>query len=362
MIKPLTSLRFFFALMVFFSHIQFIEADDVILTKLYKSIFYEGYLGVSFFFMLSGFILSFAYKNKLTQYKISYKEFLIARIARIYPLHLFTLLIAIPLSLSGFFTSQVLWIGKLIINMFLLQSFIPSSSIFFSFNSPSWSISNEMFFYILFPFLISIYFKNKRTVYLSLLFLLLIPIGIFFSPENLIHRLFYINPFFRIADFILGVLLYNLYESKILENYFKSRFKATMLEFSSVGLLFLFFIFHDFIPQGYRYSVYYWIPMIIIIFSYQSGYLSEILSNRVLIILGEISFSFYLIHQLVIRYILIINTKYSLINNNYLLILVIFVVTLIASYLSYKYIELPSNKYIRSKYKKNIAVIKVYQG
>lgn len=137
MIKPLTSLRFFFALMVFFSHIQFIEADDVFLTKLYKSVFYEGYLGVSFFFILSGFILSLAYKNKILENQTSYKEFWMARIARIYPLPLFTLLIAIPLSLGSFFTSKVLWIGKLITNMFLLQSFIPSSSIFFSFNAPS---------------------------------------------------------------------------------------------------------------------------------------------------------------------------------------------------------------------------------
>jgi peptidoglycan/LPS O-acetylase OafA/YrhL len=324
----------------------------------FKSIFFEGYLGVSFFFILSGFILSLNYKNKLGENTITFKEFWVARIAKIYPLHLLTLLIAIPLCLNDFLSNSLAWFGKLITNLFLLQSFVPNDKIFFSFNLPSWSLSDEMFFYLLFPIIITIYYKFSKTTFLSLILLLIIPIGIFLVPDKFEHAIFYINPFFRIGDFIIGMLLYNLYEQKIFGKWLKSKLSATLLEFASVGLFITFVGFHAYIPNGYRYSCYYWIPMIIIIliFSYQSGYLSDLLSNRILVLLGEISFGIYLIHNLAINYITFYNTKLSLIDNPYILSIVILIVTIIASYISYKFFELPINKYIKVKYKQIRAV------
>lgn len=355
MIKPLTSLRFFFAFIVFLSHLPIIYPTNSTLTNLQKDVFAEGYLGVSFFFILSGFILSLTYKNKLINNKVPLKEFWIARIARIYPLHLFTLLIAIPLSLTGILASTGVWLGKLFINILLLQSFFPQRSIYFSFNYPSWSISAESFFYLLFPFIISIHSKYPKTIYLSLVLITMIPLGIFLCPEDLQHRFFYINPFFRMVDFIVGILIYNIYEKIKTSSWLESKTSITFVELFSVLLFACFFAFHSFVPQGYRYSCYYWMPMITIIlaFSYQAGYLSRILSNRILVLLGEISFSFYLIHQLAIRYIGAINSKFSLISDNLLLMAIILVFTLLASYLSYHLIELPSSKYIKSKYKKS---------
>jgi len=60
MIKPLTSFRFFAALFVFLSHLSlFKEFEET--EWLFENILYEGYLGVTFFFILSGFILTFNY-------------------------------------------------------------------------------------------------------------------------------------------------------------------------------------------------------------------------------------------------------------------------------------------------------------
>src|ERR1700739_1236064 len=101
MIKPLTSLRFLFALMVFLSHLQFVQ--DKTLAKVYVDFFKEGRLGVSFFFILSGFILSLTYKQKITAGTVSKKEFWVARFARIYPLHIITFLVSIYISLGDFF-------------------------------------------------------------------------------------------------------------------------------------------------------------------------------------------------------------------------------------------------------------------
>jgi peptidoglycan/LPS O-acetylase OafA/YrhL len=349
MIKPLTSLRFFFSFAVFLSHIGFIFTENTFLNKVYIKVFQEGYIGVSFFFILSGFVLALNYKTKLITKHISFKEFWIARIARIYPLHLLTLIISIPISLTS--VSVLVWLVKLITNGLLLQSFIPIRDIYFSFNAPSWSISAELFFYALFPLIIIGYYKFKNVLFLNLILIIMIPVGIYYLPEKFEHPLFYINPFLRIADFSIGILLYNLYERINIGNTRLTRM-ATLFEIFSIMLLFLFFGFHKYIPQGYRYSCYYWIPMsaIIFVFAFQAGLFSKLLSHKLLILLGEISFSFYLLHTLFIRCILGVNRKFVIIDNSYLLFTIVFTVALIASYYSYRFIELPASKYIKLKY------------
>lgn len=86
MINTLTSLRLFFALMVFGAHCYVV--DSTFSTHFYK----EGFVGVSFFFILSGFIIAYNYQQKLVERKVSKRQFWVARIARIYPLHIATLL------------------------------------------------------------------------------------------------------------------------------------------------------------------------------------------------------------------------------------------------------------------------------
>ncbi len=346
MIKPLTSLRFVFALMVFSSHlINFLKGNEI-----YNSYFLEGKFGVSFFFILSGFILSFNYKNKFLEKK-DFKKFYISRIARIYPVHILTLIIALPLSLGGFFLKPFVWFIKFLLNLLLLHSFIPIKNFYFSFNGPSWSISDEMFFYLLFPFFILMFNKIKLSKFYSFVFILLISLSIQFFPDTIVNGYFYVNPFFRITDFIIGILIFYIYDSKKVEAYIKYKNTFTFIEIGSIILFFIFFTFHKYIPFGYRLFGYYWIPMslLILIFSYQSGYISKLLSGKMMIVLGEISFSFYLIHQLIIKFIYALNKKMHWTENGILLILVVFFISLILSYLMYNFIELPSNRYLKNK-------------
>ena len=65
MINTLTSLRLFFALMVFGAHCYVV--DSTFSTHFYK----EGFVGVSFFFILSGFIIAYNYQQKLVERKVS---------------------------------------------------------------------------------------------------------------------------------------------------------------------------------------------------------------------------------------------------------------------------------------------------
>ena len=88
MINTLTSLRLIFALMVFGAHCYIIS--DFFNIHFFK----EGFVGVSFFFVLSGFIIAYNYQKKLSENTMTKRRFWVARIARIYPLHWLTLFMA----------------------------------------------------------------------------------------------------------------------------------------------------------------------------------------------------------------------------------------------------------------------------
>jgi peptidoglycan/LPS O-acetylase OafA/YrhL len=350
MIKPLTSLRFFFAFMIFVHHMTFLaKSKSPNLRWIHEFILKEGYIGVSFFFILSGFILAYNYRDSIINKKTSKSNFYIARIARIYPLHLLTLFIAVPLTLQNVNFEISLWLKQLLFNSTLTQSFIPIKKIYFSFNSPSWSISTELFFYLMFPLIILLIAKLKNLKYskgLLIPFLLLVPLFMLLVPPIYYKNLFYVNPFFRIFDFIVGILLFELY-LKI-----KNRERVinyNILEFSSLVLLIVFFIFHRELPLVVRYSVYYWLPMsfLILVFSFQKGVLSRLLSNSTLILLGEISFGFYMFHQLVLKYFLQYNKSHFHIANEYYIISIILIISLLISYISLTWFENPVNKYLK---------------
>lgn len=353
MIKPLTSLRFAFALMVFLDHISTSAINTEINIQWFsENIFKEGYIGVGFFFMLSGFILAYNYKNKFKSKTINKKKFWIMRLARIYPLHLLTLYLSVPLVL-------ILWNFNLsgiqqpfLLNLFLLQSYIlPPFEYYWSFNTVSWSISDEMFFYSVFPFIIFFLTKRKQLfITLTLLASIIIPfLMLKTSSMDMRPVWFYIHPFFRVVDFLIGILLYEVYlkinGSKIL------RF-ANNLELLAVALFVLIFSFHNSVPQVYRYSCYYWIPIsfIILIFSFQKGFISRLFSNKYLVYLGEISYGFYMFHALVIQYFIMLNSNYSIMENYYLSVFIMLCFSIAISAISYSAFEKPINKYIIKRF------------
>ena len=117
-------------------------------------------------------------------------------------------------------------------------------------------------------------------------------------------------------------------------------------------LIFLiFFIFHNYFARGFRFSIYYWIPMCLIIYTFvqNKGYISKILSNHILVFLGEISFGFYMIHYLVITYGNMLKNIYFINFNEILLSAIYFITTPLISFLSFIYFEKPMNSFIKKK-------------
>ncbi|WP_267813794.1 acyltransferase family protein [Pseudomonas sp. RtIB026] len=294
-LSALTSLRFFGALLVFVSHLNFLrQSDSLVVSDFYSGYLYEGYIGVTFFFVLSGFILAYANHGRV----FSYSEYLFSRLARIYPLHLLTLLLSIPVlvAVGGGSSSVSKYVSALLLNVSLFQALIAKASVYFSFNAPSWSLSVEFFFYLLFPFLIS--FSTRVLVSVVVFVVLLKVVLALLVGGALEHFLFYIFPPLRLADFLVGILLFRLYVGGPVYTFRQASFCQAL----SLFVLVAFFSLGQYIPQSHRFDIYYLLPMACLVFSFahQQGVLAQAISSRLLVLLGEASFAFYLVHQLVI--------------------------------------------------------------
>ena len=148
-LRPLTSLRFWAALWVaLYTFWPNLDAGFVPLLTT------KGYLGVELFFVLSGFILAHVYLASFGEKRFSYRTFLWARVARVYPLHIASLLGVMALGLAAVsvglsIDASVLSWKTLIPNLLMVHAWGFASES--GWNHPSWSISAEWLAYLAFP-------------------------------------------------------------------------------------------------------------------------------------------------------------------------------------------------------------------
>src|SRR5689334_18293101 len=111
-----------------------------------------GDYGVAFFFVLSGFVLTWSMRPGVAR-----RTFYWRRFARIYPLHIVTLLLAVPVFYSFTADTSQWWVkpldlGVLLLSVLLLQGWWRDPAILFSGNPAAWTLTAEAFFYALHPF------------------------------------------------------------------------------------------------------------------------------------------------------------------------------------------------------------------
>lgn len=200
-LDSLTGLRFFAAYMVLIHHFS----NFSVLPLVWRWYGF-GTTGVSFFFVLSGFVLTWSFVPSDTPPRFYWRRF-----ARIWPLHAITTLLAIPVFYMGR-DIPMNWRG-VILSFFLLHAWIPAPSIYFAGNPASWSLSCEMFFYGLHPFLV------RRILALRLLLLaagtglVLVLLYVLADsaagwPSPRISGWFlYVSPVFRLGEFVIGMVL-----------------------------------------------------------------------------------------------------------------------------------------------------------
>ena len=312
-----------------------------------------GSCGVSFFMILSGVVMSLGYYNKCMQPHFSYKTFLAKRLIRLYPLHLACLSAFILLH------PQILTNGdcfKLIPNLLLIQSWIPIKSIYFYGNAVSWCLSDMMFFYALFPFIVKLTQQNNKTR--LLLFILISVIYIILTltiPDNYSHQLLYISPLFRIYDFIIGIIIYIIYReyNESIRKVINQSININAIGFICIAMLSFTIYLFSYINIRFMYAFAYIVPVSMLILYFlifeKDSILTKILNNRLLYKMGEVSFSFYMIHTISFTIMDKIITKLDLnIEWQYKLIIYLLLVS-IASLLIYNLYEKPITKYLQKK-------------
>lgn len=315
MLNVLTSFRFIAALLVFIWHTHiFAGALDV---------YQLGYVGVGFFYLLSGYILTYVYFSKLQHFNIgAIKKFYFARIAKLFPVHILTFIIAVPLYLSS---AQLLFpehttfkvIGAALSNLTLVQAWFPSNGVHFSFNGVAWSISVELFYYALFPLLVLFiaryrsFLTIKRIVILMAILWIVVTV-MFSTQESYVDDWkLYIFPLARLIDFVMGILLglilIQVKQSRKAQKLIE-RTKFTRIEVLSFAAVIGAVVISPLLPQSLRFGLWMmpFLVCMIFIFSMQQGLVSKLLLYKPFVFLGEISFSFYMIHQLVIRYVTVL--------------------------------------------------------
>jgi peptidoglycan/LPS O-acetylase OafA/YrhL len=292
-LDSLTGLRAIAALCVFVHHTML--AGDNVVSDAYRRIGMQGAMGVTFFFVLSGFVLTWSMGPLDTK-----RAFWRRRFARVYPAYLVALIAAAALYPT--FQRDV-ELGPLVTNLLQVQSWVPDIQYFFGLNSVSWSLSCEAFFYLCFPFLAPALMrcsqKQLRLTQIGLIGLILVATvaSQFIADED---TRFWFGGYFppvRFLEFALGCTAAVDF----------MRGTRVPLSFRTVGLVAVGAYLVAGFPAVQTYSLVV-IPIIPIVLVLMASAQRDVegapsfLRNRILVWGGEISFCFYLVHQLVIRY------------------------------------------------------------
>ncbi len=325
MIKELTSLRFILILVIFFHHAL----------PNYPG---GGDMGVACFFVLSGFCYALGYGRKVKAADFDYRGFIKSRLAKFYPLHWITLLIAIPVSLDaglGWKNGAILGVNAL-----LMQSWFPLSSVYYSFNGVSWFLSDMVLLVAVFPFLYRMLDSRKGR------WILLLPASVVYcilciwTPAELRNTVLYVNPVVRLCDFTVGILA-GMWYLRLKENVSVTESvqrHKTLLRIVSLASFLVLLSMSVFIPEQYTLMAFIFWPIAVVMLVCISLNPGGLLSTPLLQRLGQISFPFYMIHQLVIRYISILSDKADLNLSLPISVSVSLVLSMLLAHLSSKYI------------------------
>lgn len=312
-------------------------------------LFKQANVGVSYFFILSGFVMIIAYGKKK---EVNKKSFYVNRFARIYPVYFLALaLVFVAQMLSGvqfrFF--------EFIINLLVVQAWVPTYAL--AFNGPGWSIAVELFFYALFPFLFNTFLKKW-----SLKRLIVWAVGFWFVSQLVFNALYY-SPFYKEIpstshDFIYYFPLMHLNEfivGNVLGVYFIKYLKDVKRNFDWIvlGLIVAIVVLLKMdLPINYHNGALaiLFIPLIAFM-SMNNGVITKVSKWKLLVYLGEISYGIYILQKpvfMLVKYCM----KYINVSDPLVVFYVATSILLLVSAVSYTYIETPMRNGIKQLFKR----------
>jgi peptidoglycan/LPS O-acetylase OafA/YrhL len=186
-----------------------------------------GYASVSFFILLSGFVLAYNYAGRARDGALDKARFWEARFTRLYPIYLLSLLLSWRMVPAEYIahSHRMFWTG-MVLSPLLLQGWIPEIATFL--NTPAWTMSAESAYYVAFPWLakgkkpqrVGAYLPKMAVVWVlgmvpGLLYIWLNPDGIA-HPDRWSYgpwlQVLKFTPLPHLASFVFGVMLANLDE------------------------------------------------------------------------------------------------------------------------------------------------------
>jgi peptidoglycan/LPS O-acetylase OafA/YrhL len=297
-----------------------------------------GYLGVDVFFLLSGFILSYAYGEwfvrRLDPEKLF--RFFLARLARLYPIHILSLLLMLAAATAGHalfhFTPHndaSYTLPSVVTNLFLVQEWFRTWLGTGSPNPVAWSISVEMASYLLFPFALALSSRLPRWWPFA---------G--FAITYLVLLVFDVRLVKGVAEFYFGFSAYALLNT----------YKCPSLpRWATLAALVVPFL------VAYFARTVIWIVLLPLFCLAVTGiayngndWLSRIARSRPVLYLGEISYSLYMMQWFVwVLFKHALPHVFPWINGHpWLLIAAAALVILAVSSATYRYVEMPGRRWI----------------
>lgn len=308
----------------------------------------QANLGVSYFFVLSGFVMALAYSQKNRE--IDFNLYIKNRAARILPLYYLALLSMLLyyfiriklLSVNSDYTPNFI---DIFFNIFLLQNWIPENV--HVINTASWTLSVEAFFYILFPLLF-----NKFYSKFSLKVIAISVIIVFISSQGLFHFLlhqypsrqsFWLSlPLLHLNVFIAGNLIGLLFIK------YKNRFLKDLF-FSVLFSVLLMFIVLYFPAKQINYSngffIIFQIPILFLI-ALDKGRLTKLFRKKLMVYLGEISYGIYIL-QFPVYFFFTATLTFFHYKINQPLFYAYLIILIVVSGISFNYVEKPLREKIK---------------
>jgi peptidoglycan/LPS O-acetylase OafA/YrhL len=267
--------------------------------------------GVSFFYVLSGFILYYNYAELKDR-----GFFWVARFARIWPIHLATALLAIATIPWRNLLGHASWPVTLPANLLLLHAWLPFKGSALSYNGVSWSLSVAAFFSLTFPWLLVALNRRGAPVLVTSAFALgfiLVLIATMFFPQNaeFVGRF---NPAGRLFEFVLGMATGRWWMQGAAPTASDGMWLVREFALAILSVVLMIGVPAAIHLSGFDNALTQWLgsaieavcfAALIWVYARQSGLISKALSQRWLAWFGEISFSVYMCHQIVLKWLLI---------------------------------------------------------
>ncbi len=354
-LPALTGLRAIAAYAVYFHHFPLSER---LFGRVLHDFCKELYIGVSIFFVLSGFLITLRYRQQFQNGTKDFTRYFVNRFARIFPLYFILMVVTFVLPHWISLPPDDLSATALILNITLLKGY--SSVYEHSAIAQGWTLTLEETFYLLAPVFFIYAQKIRYWMWIVIMFIIGILLTVVFSKMSMWG--FFSSYFFTISstffgrafEFFVGIYLALLYQSGRMPGVFKKKngfFTAAGVT-AITAVIFLMMIIAGI--QQAEFAKNTWIgiwvinfllPLAIGLFMYglvtEKTWLRRLLETNFFGLLGKSSYAFYLIHMGVFQVLL---TRY--VNSIYL---INFFILIAMAILLYKFLEHPLNKIIRKK-------------